>query len=321
MWLPPVASMLSSDDDEAASASGAAVQMHDRRSIAEALRASNGQVLAEGQPSYHGAYTCIAKGLHVSRFSIGMDATEAHRRMSMICDGRLKRSNLLARPWRTMMVANVKGAMRVLERIAAESTGFVSLHDAVHAFYGGELPEREFRHLVQSVAHSVGFAAPVMLVSPAAVDAALGDRIEYGERYLMLRPSDLKPTRALYSVVEGHHRDALNRQVAKAANLPLPELLEMAGGAQSQKVLLAAVAHLTGKRRLAKLQPVSLERIQRATKDVDVGLTSLGRSWIQSWRRWRRRKSSSTPRHESSLATRQPLVLVKRLRLLWRSSR
>ena len=161
MWLPPVASMLSSDDDEAASASGAAVQMHDRRSIAEALRASNGQVLAEGQPSYHGAYTCIAKGLHVSRFSIGMDATEAHRRMSTICDGRLKRSNLLARPWSNMHVANVKGAMRVVERITAESTGFVSLHDAVHAFYGGELPEREFHHLVVSVARSVGFAAPV----------------------------------------------------------------------------------------------------------------------------------------------------------------
>ena len=49
-----------------------------------------------------------------------------------------------------------------------------------------------------------------------------------------------------------------------------------ARSSQSQKVLLAALAHITDKRKLARLQPISLERVQRAASDVDQAISTLG---------------------------------------------
>ena len=277
--MAPESPHLSSDEDDEDTPVHQLAQLAQHRtesSVAEALRASNGQVLAEAQPSYQRSYSCIATGLHIARFPLGIDVAEAHRRLVAIGNNQLGRESLLAAPWKGMHARNIASTARVVARLALESSGALSLHDCVYIFYGEPLPARPFPSLVVTMVKSLGCSAPVMLVAPCAVDHALGERLEHGERTLMLRPVDLKPVRGLYLAVQGLHGHGLNLQLAKALDLPLPQLLEMAGGAQSQKVLLAALAHMVGKRKLARVQPVALERVQRATVDVDKGLAQLG---------------------------------------------
>ena len=275
--MAPASPDLSSDEDMPIHHVAQQLAQHGTgSSVAEALRASNAHVLAEGTPSYKNTFTCIANGLHIASFPLGIDAAEAHRRLVAIGSGQLGRNSMLAAPWKGMHAGTMEGASRVIAQLALESGGVLSLHDCVYVFYGEPLPARPFHSLTLGMVQCLGRCAPLLLVAPSVVEAALGERLEHGERTLMLRPVDLKPVRGLYLAVQGHHGDGLNRQLAKALDLPLPQLLEMAGGAQSQKVLLAAIAHLIGKRKLARVQPVALERVQRATADVDKGLARLG---------------------------------------------
>ena len=103
-----------------------------------------------------------------------------------------------------------------------------------------------------------------MLVSTGATEESLGERLVRGERLIFHRPAELLPVLSMYRALGKHEASVINRQLASIASLPLAELQAMAGSTEAKKVLVAAVSHLSGKRRLSKFHKISAGKVERA---------------------------------------------------------
>ena len=270
---PPPPPLSDEDDDDLPPASKAVKPTSVEPDVFTLMKLSNARVLDSGTKSYLDSFICVATGLHFAAFTTELSAAEALRRLQQLACGHMARTHQQAWPWKGMRTKSLPGALRVWEALVRAPSGSLTIAHAMRVFYDHEPPERDVSMLKLMVLRIVGNGAPVMLVSLGAPDASLGQRLEHGERLLMLRPTDLQPVLALYSSVLGYHEEAINRELAKLAGLPLRELLSLAGsgngGAAAQKLVLAAVTHLAGKAALKRLHHVSLERSGRAVADVN----------------------------------------------------
>ena len=237
---------------------------------------------AASATTYNGNFTCLASGLHVSNFPLDHGATVD--RLQQILDGSLPRSSVLAAPWRGVEMRTLEGVLRVLRQLDQAPDGHLDLLLLTKAFYNFELANT-LEAVAVGALRAVGRCAPVMLVSTGATEASLGERLVHGQRLIFHRPAELLPVLSLYKALAAHEGSVINRQLAAVIGLPLAELQEMAGSTQAKKVLVAAVAHLSGKRRLAKFHNMSSGKIERAEGGVKASLIELGRVHEQVYSR------------------------------------
>ena len=243
----------------------------------------NAAIIRAGHGSYKGHFTCLAStGLHVSNFHL--DHAETVRRLQQIVDGTMQRSSVLAAPWRHVETRTLAGVLRVLRLLDDCADGHLDLPLLSKVFYDFELPNT-LSAVAFGVLCAVGRCAPVMLVSTGATEASLGERLVHGERLIFHRPSELLPVLSLYKVLGAHEASVINRQLASLVSLPMAELQAMAGSTEAKKVLVAAVSHLSGKRRLSKLHNISVGKIERAEVAVSSSLIELGKVHEETYER------------------------------------
>ena len=239
-------------------------------------------IRAARSATYNGSFTCLASGLHVSNFPLDHSATID--RLQKIVDGTLPRSSVLAAPWRGVELRTLVGVLRVLCALDEAVHGHLDLAMLTKIFYNFELPNT-VQAIQDNVLRAVGNCAPVMLVSTGATEASLGERLMHGERLIFHRPTELLPVLSLYKALAAHEASVINRQLASLVSLPLAELQAMAGSTEAKKVLIAAVSHLSGKRRLTKFHGISMGKIERAESATSASLIQLGQVHDQVYAR------------------------------------
>ena len=237
--------------------------------------------VARGQ-SYAGNMICLAPGLHVSKFSLDHDATV--ERLQNIVGGSLRPCSILCEPWKGVRDQTLAGVLRVLRLLDECAEGHLDLTRVCTVFYDSELPDT-IESVRDSVIRAIARSAPVMLLSTGATEANLGERLVHGERLLFHLPAELLPVLSMYKALAAHQEDLINRQLASLASLPLNELQSMAGSTEAKKVLLAAVSHLSSRKRLAKFHKISLGKIKGAESTVDTALIQLGNLHDEVWTR------------------------------------
>ena len=72
------------------------------------------------------------------------------------------------------------------------------------------------------------------------------------------RPTELLPVVAMWTMLGASQANVLNRQLAQVSSLPFEKLESMLPSTEAKAVLAAAVAHITGKRTLARAHPISM---------------------------------------------------------------
>ena len=232
--------------------------------------------------TYDGSFTCLASGIHISNFQLDHAATV--ERLQKIVSGVIPRTSVLATPWSHVQMHTLEGVLRVLRLLDTCADGHVDLAMLTKVFYNYELPNTLVA-LQKGVLVALARSAPVMLVSTGATEASLGERLLHGERLIFHRPTELLPVLSLYKALAAHEGSVINRHLAALASLPLAELQAMAGSTEAKKVLIAAVGHLAGKRRLAKFHNISLGKIERAEANVSASLIQLGKVHDQVYTR------------------------------------
>ena len=277
--------MVESDDDENGDLGRRVIlqpvaqrQLWTGESNASILRAAQ---IAHGT-TYNGSFTCLASGLHVSNFHL--DQASTVDRLQRIVDGTLPRSSVLAAPWRGVEQRTLNGVLRVLHALDDGPNGRLDLALLTRVFHDFDLPNT-LSSIEDNTLRAVGRCAPIMLVSTGATEASLGERLIHGERLIFHRPTELLPVLSLYKALAAHEASVINRQLASLVSLPLAELQAMAGSTEAKKVLIAAVGHLSGKRRLAKFHNVSAGKVDRAEAAVSTSLVQLGKVHEQVYAR------------------------------------
>jgi hypothetical protein len=251
--------------------------------------------ILRGARATYSNFKSVAHGLHVSTFQL--DHATALDRLQRIVDGTLLRSSVLCAPWRGVEARTLAGVLRVLRQLDEGPDGNLSLALVTKVFYDDQLPNTLWA-LQGNVLRALGRCAPVMLVSTGATESSIGERLVYGERLIFHRPTELLPVLSLYSALSAHEASVINRQLASLASLPLAELQAMAGSTEAKKVLIAAVSHLSSKRRVAKFHNISVGTVARAEAAVSNSLIQLGEVHDQVYARLAEERTM----HESEAA-------------------
>jgi len=261
----------SDDDDDDCSSRPPPNKRHAASAPLETLATSTARLLADGALMYGATLVCVAPGLLISSFPLEFD--EACSRLRELLDGTLRRNHVRARPW-TSHEETLPGVLRVCDAMLAAPSG-LAVADALNHFHKEGWPPAPENQLIKRLIEKMARAAPIMVMSTGAAQQQLGPRLEDGESFLVPRPIELQPAVAMWTMLGAHQAAVLDKQLARVSSLPLEKLEAMLPSTQAKAVLIAAVAHITGNRALARSHPISCGRIELAASRVSSALARL----------------------------------------------